>query len=89
MHLATGLIIKSFAVRVVNAWNSLPEEVFAVGSTSEFKDRLDNVWLSIFGEDRVWVAGPRKWPRGKHVINFSSFRVIEMRLRVTGFTRPP
>lgn len=47
----TGLRSKLFAIRVVSAWNKPPEEVGDVGSVREFKGRLDNVWLSVFGAE--------------------------------------
>ena len=33
-----------FSVRVIQAWNSLPEEVVTAGSTNSFKNILDNHW---------------------------------------------
>ena len=33
-----------FAVRVVNTWNELPEEVVNAPSVNAFKSRLDKLW---------------------------------------------
>lgn len=38
---------------MVNGWNRTPEEVVEMGSVCEFKERLDNVWLTVFGEGSV------------------------------------
>ena len=35
---------RSFSHRVINSWNSLPDEVASVGSTNIFKNRLDKHW---------------------------------------------
>ena len=34
----------SFAVRVVNMWNSFPESVIVAETTNCFKNRLDKFW---------------------------------------------
>jgi len=34
----------SFAPRIVNVWNSLPEIVISVNTTDTFKRRLDKFW---------------------------------------------
>ena len=34
----------SFAPRIVNAWNSLPEIVISANTTDTFKRRLDKFW---------------------------------------------
>ena len=42
----------SFAVRVVNIWNSLPDSVISANNVSTFKNRLDKFWTNqelIFG----------------------------------------
>ena len=42
-----------FSVRVVNPWNSLPEEVISAASTNEFKNKLDNHWKEEMFKTRV------------------------------------
>jgi len=34
----------SFTVRIVNLWNSLPENVISADSVNTFKNRLDKFW---------------------------------------------
>ena len=34
----------SFTVRIVNLWNSLPENVISVNTVNTFKNRLDKFW---------------------------------------------
>ena len=38
----------SFALRVVNPWNKLPQGVIDAPSVDQFKKELDKVWVSIF-----------------------------------------
>lgn len=40
-------------MRVFNARKELSEEVIQVRSLGELKGRLDNAWLSVFGDDSV------------------------------------
>ena len=35
----------SFSVRIVEDWNSLPEEVVSVKTVLQFKTRLDKMWI--------------------------------------------
>ena len=42
----------SFATRVVNVWNSLPDHVVDVNSLKEFETRLDKFWRDMFD----WTA---------------------------------
>ena len=35
----------SFLVRIVEDWNSLPEEVVSVNTVLQFKTRLDRMWI--------------------------------------------
>lgn len=55
-----GLRRKSFAKRVVNDWNKLPQEVSEVGPVREFKGTLDKAWLAELGDDRVEKVVERK-----------------------------
>lgn len=48
---------------------SRPKEVFEVGSVCEFKRRLNNARLTVFGEDFVWIVELSRWSRGKHSNN--------------------
>ena len=34
----------SFTVRIVNLWNSLPENVISANTVNTFKNRLDKFW---------------------------------------------
>ena len=43
--------INHFSIRVVNDWNSLPEEVACAPSLNSFKNRLDKHWI-----DRAYDA---------------------------------
>eukprot|EP00745_Piridium_sociabile_P035972 TRINITY_DN63634_c0_g1_i2.p1 TRINITY_DN63634_c0_g1~~TRINITY_DN63634_c0_g1_i2.p1 ORF type:complete len:797 (-),score=144.14 TRINITY_DN63634_c0_g1_i2:185-2575(-) len=61
-----------FAVRVVNAWNSLPESVVSAPTLSSFKARLDRVWARhMYIESAEWFADSTRVknaissPRGK------------------------
>ena len=36
--------MRSFAIRAVNDWNYLPEEVIKASSMNAFKNGLDNFW---------------------------------------------
>ena len=36
----------SFAVRVVNIWNSLPDSVISANYVNTFKNRLDKFWAN-------------------------------------------
>ena len=36
----------SFAVRVVNIWNSLPDTVISANNVNTFKNRLDKFWAN-------------------------------------------
>ena len=42
----TSLRMRSFSMRIINEWNSLPEEVVTAPSVNTFKNRLDNHWAS-------------------------------------------
>jgi len=43
-HAATRARRNSFAVRVVNDWNSLPLRIVAAENVNQFKARLDKHW---------------------------------------------
>ena len=48
-----------FSVRVVNAWNSLPDSVVAAPTLNSFKSRLDKVWSSfMYSQDSDWFSSP-------------------------------
>lgn len=48
-----------FSVRVVNAWNSLPEEVVSAPSLNAFKNRLDKAWAGYkFCSTSEWYYAP-------------------------------
>lgn len=64
LQMTNGLRGESFAIRVVNGWNKLPQEVVEARSVYEFKKRPDDVRLSVFKEDTMLIVGLRRWPRG-------------------------
>ena len=39
-----GNIVLVFTVRIVNLWNSLPENVISANTVNTFKNRLDKFW---------------------------------------------
>ncbi len=43
----------AFAVRVVAAWNRLPQYVIDAPSVATFKQRLDRCWQTVFGVEFV------------------------------------
>ena len=43
-HISKNIRKHSFAVRVINIWNSLPKEVAEAPSINSFKNRLDKYW---------------------------------------------
>ena len=43
-HWRTLARANSFSIRVVNAWNALPEEIVTASTVSIFKQRLDKHW---------------------------------------------
>ena len=46
-----------FSVRVVNAWNSLPETVVTAPSLNAFKNRIDKTWARYkFTLDSAWFS---------------------------------
>ena len=48
-----------FSVRVVNAWNSLPEKVISASSLNAFKNELDKVWSRHkFSLSSEWFKAP-------------------------------
>ena len=48
-----------FSVRVVNAWNSLPEKVISASSLNAFKNELDKVWSRHkFSLSSEWFRAP-------------------------------
>ena len=56
-----------FSVRVVNAWNSLSEQVVSAPTLNAFKDRLDKLWKNFkFSQDSEWFKQPKPAPH-KHV----------------------
>lgn len=79
----TGLGRKLVAIRVVNERNELLEEVVEVGPVRDFKGRLDNMWLFVFGEDSMQILGLRGWLREKHPINYSPFRIMKWHTRLS------
>lgn len=44
-------------MEVLDGWDKQSDEVVEVGLESEFKGRLENPLLSVFGEGGVWVVG--------------------------------
>ena len=61
-----------FSVRVVNAWNSLPEEVVQAPTLNTFKNRIDKVWLDYkFCLDSDWFRAPKP-ARANHVVNLKT-----------------
>ena len=49
-----------FSVRVVNAWNSLTEQVVSAPTLNAFKNRLDKLWRSFkFSQDSDWFKLPK------------------------------
>jgi len=51
----------SFCARVINIWNSLPNEVVEANTVNAFKNRLDNHWsnqdvLFDFNADLTWTG---------------------------------
>ena len=56
----TSLRQNFFSVRVVNAWNSLPEGVVAAPSLNSFKNRLDRAWAHYkYTMDSKWYKAPK------------------------------
>lgn len=51
------MITKSLVMEVLDGWDKQSDEVVEVGLESEFKGRLENPLLSVFGEGGVWVVG--------------------------------
>lgn len=50
-----------FSMRVVNAWNSLPETVVSAPSLNSFKNRLDSVWSDFkYSQDSLWFKNPTR-----------------------------
>ena len=43
-HVKTSLRIHFFTNRVINHWNSLPEEIVSAPTLNTFKNRLDKLW---------------------------------------------
>ena len=41
---STSVRLRTFSNRIVNSWNSLPEEVASAPSLNSFKNRLDKYW---------------------------------------------
>lgn len=64
----------SLAIRAANYWRNPTEAVVEVRSVCEFKGRLENTWLSAFGEGNVWIAGLRRMVERKACHQFSSFK---------------
>ena len=60
LHKASHATIPSeklFAVRIINNWNSLPEDVVFVPSLNNFKNQLDKFWCNNpfkFDPDNLW-----------------------------------
>ena len=42
----------AFTSRIINLWNTLPENVVKADSTNSFKNRLDKFWIS---EDVMYI----------------------------------
>ena len=58
-RVATRLRQNFFCVRIVNAWNSLPEQVISAPSLNAFKNRIDKHWEKYkFREDSDWFQKP-------------------------------
>lgn len=50
-----------FSVRVINAWNSLPDDIVTAPSLNAFKDRLDRAWSQHkFELSSEWFKSPRR-----------------------------
>ena len=39
-----NIVLQLFTVRIVNLWNSLPENVVSASTVNTFKNRLDKCW---------------------------------------------
>ena len=64
----------SFAVRVVNIWNSLPVSVISANNVNTFKNRLDKCWANqklIFDyESSLTGTGNRSFVDSSDIIDF-------------------
>jgi hypothetical protein len=49
----TDIRKNSFAVRVVNSWNSLPESVKSCENVNRFKSELKNYMRAVGGRDEI------------------------------------
>ena len=48
IHTRLQLRANFFSIRVVNAWNKLPERILAVSQVEAFKRQLDFLWPELF-----------------------------------------
>ena len=56
-----------FSVRIVNAWNSLPDAVVTATSLNSFKTRLDRVWADYtFTLSSEWFKSPPRDMRTRY-----------------------
>ena len=50
------LIVGSIAVRVINVWNSLPDEVVSTNQLSRFKTHIKQINLNNFVTGKAWLV---------------------------------
>ena len=64
----------SFAARVVNIWNSLPDSVISTNNVNTFKNRLDKFWANqelIFDyKSSLTRTGNRSFVDSSDIIDF-------------------
>jgi len=65
----------SFCNRIINVWNSLPEDIVAAPSVNSFKNRLDKRWFSREFKYN-WQAEITGTGSRSKVINFSYLRFL-------------
>ena len=57
----------NFSVRVVNAWNCLPDNVTSVATVNSFKNRLTNTSTDMGHKRHL----PKSYPHHANVISFT------------------